>query len=426
MNQHAPQTASFARAFFFFLCLLSLLTSYYLVKPASRTLAVTYIGSEQLPLVWILSAVVLAVLLPFYNMRLRRHSPRQVICGSLLSFAVLLLAFRMILDTPNRRSVAAFYILVDVYSVVLIEQFWSLAAASYRTKEGKRWYGFVGSGALLGGALGGYLASLLVSATAMRTVDLLAAAAVIVLVLACVLATTHSLRSLDYEPMLDRGRAAFTTPLDLLRRSPYGRYAAYVAALLLFSQLVSPLVEFAFLYEVENSIPTLEARTVYVGSLFSVLSAAALVVNLIVTPVVHERLGVRGGLLATPLLIAAAAALFALSPTLLFASVLKVADRGMCYSIYRASKELLYIPLPAAVTFRLKAWVDMFGYRLFKVLSSSLILIVTAWLAPSAYVGGIAALIAAGLAAWIWAIRGIYPLYTSLEQSLEEDAAGSE
>ncbi len=66
--------------------------------------------------------------------------------------------------------------------------------------------------------------------------------------------------------------------------------------------------------------------------------------------------------------------------TLQAGAFLKIADRGLSYSINRASKELLYVPIEPLLMFRAKAWIDMFGYRLFKVVGSLLILLLTQWL----------------------------------------------
>ena len=69
---------------------------------------------------------------------------------------------------------------------------------------------------------------------------------------------------------------------------------------------------------------------------------------------------------------------------------MKVSDRGLSYSINRASKELLYIPVDPVHTYQAKAWIDMLGYRLFKVLGSVLILALTQWFAFSIGVTGLA------------------------------------
>jgi AAA family ATP:ADP antiporter len=59
------------------------------------------------------------------------------------------------------------------------------------------------------------------------------------------------------------------------------------------------------------------------------------------------------------------------------AGAMKIADRGLSYSINRASKELLYIPVDPVRTYQAKAWIDMLGYRLFKVAGSFLIIAFT-------------------------------------------------
>ena len=51
------------------------------------------------------------------------------------------------------------------------------------------------------------------------------------------------------------------------------------------------------------------------------------------------------------------------------------------FSINRASRELLYIPLDPVLIYQAKAWIDMFGYRLFKVLGSLAIIVFTQWTA---------------------------------------------
>ncbi len=58
---------------------------------------------------------------------------------------------------------------------------------------------------------------------------------------------------------------------------------------------------------------------------------------------------------------------------------MRISDRGLSYSINRASKELLYVPIDPFLIYQAKAWIDMFGYRIFKVMGSVLILLFTQW-----------------------------------------------
>ena len=89
----------------------------------------------------------------------------------------------------------------------------------------------------------------------------------------------------------------------------------------------------------------------------------------------HRLFGAIGGLMLQPLVLAASSGVFCFSPSLWTAGAMKISDRGLSYSINRASKELLYIPVDPVLTYQAKAWIDMVGYRLFKGIGSGLILL---------------------------------------------------
>ena len=54
------------------------------------------------------------------------------------------------------------------------------------------------------------------------------------------------------------------------------------------------------------------------------------------------------------------------NPTLGSMSVAYAAFKSIDYSIFRAAKEVLYIPLPFAARYRAKEVIDVFGYRFSK------------------------------------------------------------
>jgi AAA family ATP:ADP antiporter len=88
--------------------------------------------------------------------------------------------------------------------------------------------------------------------------------------------------------------------------------------------------------------------------------------------------------MAQPLVIILFSILFFFHPVLFFAGAARMGDRGLSYSINRASRELLYVPIGSLLIYRAKAWIDMLGYRLFKVLGSAMILMVTGLVSASA------------------------------------------
>ncbi|MGD9300786.1 MAG: Npt1/Npt2 family nucleotide transporter, partial [Desulfobacterales bacterium] len=168
------------RAAFLFINFFLIITALYQLKPASRSLFIEALGAEQLPYVWIITALTMVVFITFYHRLVARYSRFKVVLGTCLVISGLLILFRFMIALPGPVVPVCFYVFVDMLSVVLVEQFWSLTNSIYTTREGKSWYGFVGTGGLVGGIAGGGLSALLIQHTHLQTPDLLITAAVTV------------------------------------------------------------------------------------------------------------------------------------------------------------------------------------------------------------------------------------------------------
>jgi len=364
------------RSTFLFINFFLIILALYQLKPASRSLFIESVGAENLPYIWIATAVTMGVFIAYYHRLVARHNRIHVVLGTCLTISGLLVVFRLLLNHSTPLIAACFYVFVDILGVVLVEQFWSLSNSIYTTHEGKSWYGVVGTGGLAGGVAGGWAAAMLIRHTPLQTPDLLITAAVIVMLifgLTWVMGRVGLYCEVEHlvplEPISDGWR--------ILRHS---RYLLLIASILLLAQLVSPLVEYQFLNTVEVSHPELEARTAFLSLFFSVMGGVSIAINLGITPLVHRALGPIAGLLLQPLMIWIFSIWFFIQPTLYFSAATKISDRALSYSINRASKELLYVPVDSVLIYQAKAWIDMFGYRLFKVSGSLLILLFTQWL----------------------------------------------
>lgn len=350
---------------------LLVILAYYQVKTASRSLLLEYGGADAFPYVWVLSAFALLAFISVYNRLIAQVSRQRVVIGSLLAFALLLGAFRVAMNGAGIGVVIAFYVFVDLFSVVLVEQFWSLANSVTREDEGHRSYWFIASGGLVGGVLGGLVAGWLVTATPLKTPDLLLSCAALLLLAA---GANFTMARLGLLPEVEREQ-----PMPLsgegLRAVVANRYLALIALIVCLSQLAEPVVEYQFLRAIDAAFDDTDARSAYLGNFFAVLGTVAIAINLLLTPLVHRALGAIAGLAAQPLAIIAATGGFMAVGGLGAGAVMKIADRGLSYSINRASKELLFMPVPPLLIYQAKAWIDMLGYRMFKVLGSAMIVV---------------------------------------------------
>ncbi len=354
-----------------------IIAALYHLKPASRAVFVTALSSEQLPYVWIATALCLGLIISVYYRIVARFGRIQVVLGTCSTIIAILVSFYPAMQAPDRVLAFGFYIFVDILSVILVEQFWSLTNTVYTPQQGKRWYGLIATGGLLGGIAGGALSSFWIKQAGLQTMDLLLITALIlVLLMLLTLVMGRAGMYHEYRGVRDDERSDNSGWRAILGH----RYLLLIAVLLLLAQMVEPLVEYQFMSAVEASVTNLEARTAYLGDFFSLLSGVAIGINLLITPLVHRLFGAVGGLLAQPTAVFVASLNYMASPSLNAGAALKIADRGLSYSINRASKELLYVPIDPLLIYQAKAWIDMFGYRLFKVLGSMLILLLTQWL----------------------------------------------
>jgi AAA family ATP:ADP antiporter len=375
-NRH--HRALLLRAVFLFADFFLIITAYYQLKPASRSLFIEHLGADYLPYVWILTAVVLGAAMFFYHRWVARYPRDRVVLVSCWLFAGLLVLFWLAMLDANAGVAVAFYVFVDIIGVVLVEQFWSLANSLYNTHDGKRWYGIVGTGGLVGGVAGGGIANAVIRYTPLQTPDLLLVAAGIICL---IIFLTMTMKRLGLYRESDHGQAAPAPALIPDWHSMVkNHYLVLIAALLLLAQLAQPVVEFQFLKLVETGYTEREARTAFLSAFFSAMGLVSIGVNLVLTPVVHRLLGVIAGLLVQPLALGVSSLVFIAMPALGPAMVMKICDRGLSYSINRASKELLYVPIDSVLIYQAKAWIDMLGYRIFKVIGSLLILLFTQWL----------------------------------------------
>lgn len=407
---------TFLRSLVFSLDFFLIITALYQLKPASRSLLIEALGADSLPYVWLGSAAALLATIVLYRHMLNRFGRIRVVLASCLAFAAALIVFRLLATTHAPWVAVAFYVFVDIFGVVLVEQFWSLADGSYRSDEGRHWYGFVGTGGLAGGVVGGVVAALLIRYTPLQTPDLmLVAAALVGLILG--LTWTMERRGLLLRTGETLPPKAAVAAAGGWRLIAGNRYLVLIAVALLLAQAISPLVEYQFLRIIEATYPEREARTAALSLFFSIMGGVSIAVNLVLTPLILNSMGVLAGLLVQPVVLALSAGGFMFQPALITAAIMKIADRGLSYSINRAAKELLYIPVEPLLMYQAKAWIDMFGYRLFKAMGSLIIILLGQWSWSGNGVTDLGWVVLAGCLIWAWVLVVLNREYRTLTRS---------
>ena len=162
----------------------------------------------------------------------------------------------------------------------------------------------------------------------------------------------------------------FGEVVQVVRKSSYVLLLVLLIAVI---QLVVNLVDYEFNWIVRETFPDTDHRTAIIGQVYAALSVATIILHSMTGPVLR-LVGVPAVLITVPVLIEAGLAAFVVWPGFLAAAVLKVASKCFDYTIFRAAKEILYIPLSYDEKTQGKQVVDVLGYRVAKGGASALLL----------------------------------------------------
>jgi AAA family ATP:ADP antiporter len=311
---------------------------------------------EDLPLAWLGVAAGAALATGLYQ-RVSGRAPLLRLYGGGAILAAGILALLLAADRlgiPSTRYLL--YVWSDVYVVVLVEIFWTHANAVFPVATAKRTYGLFCFTSSLGGLAGTALARAGVEALG-TTGLLMTVPALLGLLGAAVLVARPTPVIIPRAP--ESALAVLRDGAKVFRESNYLRM---LLALVLVTQLVINLVDYDYNGVLSAHYPDTDARTAVNSQVHNYLYWAAIVFQLS-TGLILRFLGVPGTLLAVPLVLGSTLALASLVPGFLFAGIAKAASKSLDYSIFRAAKEILYIPLAPEVKAKGKAIIDILGYR---------------------------------------------------------------
>jgi AAA family ATP:ADP antiporter len=141
--------------------------------------------------------------------------------------------------------------------------------------------------------------------------------------------------------------------------------------MILMSQVYSTVTMLAFQDMIFTAIPNSDQQTSYSGMIFAIINIISLVLQLVGSPLILSRVPLISVHILIPLMNLSLISWAVLSPSLTSISTAFVIFKAMDYSIFRASKEIFYIPLPFDVRYRSKELIDVFGYRFGKGATSA-------------------------------------------------------
>ena len=392
---------------------LFVLFGYEFIRSVSSSLFIEAYGAENLPRGMVAVPPSMIVMLYCYGRLLSwQGATRALVITSLFSALLILGCYAALIRGMNFAA-AIIYVFREAYIVIVIEQFWSFVNSVLTTEQAKRINGPFCAVASIGSFLGGTLVSKLAPVLGTEALLLFTAGSLVPTAFLGILAYKFGGEPKPSEEEAG-GRLGHIGVKTLFR----SRYLIFIGVLIISTQIVSTVLDLRFNALAEIERPDKDIRTAFFGSVYGNLGLAAGILQLLAVPLALRFIALRYIHVTIPIFHFVSSLILTLSPSLRTGTAAYVIFKALDYSLFRAGKELFYMPLSYDSRYRAKQVIDSFGYRFSKGGSAGVIVLVKLGVGT---IAGVAYSITAMVVAVLWGpiAFGLARMYQKLVKTEE-------
>ena len=257
-----------------------ILITYYFLKPVRDSLFLVKLGPEQLPLVFILIALIVAPVTALYSRSARSFSLTQVMNFTIAVLIVNLVVLRWLIQLDQAWVYFVLYIWVSIYAVLGTSQFWLLANTVFDPAQAKRVFWFLNLGGILGAMTGGEVTSLIVRHLGVQTENLLFACMGLLAFCLLILNAIAMLRKkvgVVHRPRVPQKEQDSENVGHMIGTIRSSKQLTYMVGILSIGMLLATFVDFQFKTVSVEAFPEKEDLTAFLGTFYSRLSVVSLV-----------------------------------------------------------------------------------------------------------------------------------------------------
>lgn len=358
-----------------------LLVGYYVLKTVREPLILMAGGAELKSYAAAAQALALIAYVPLYGW-VASKLPRQQFLMAVILFFVVCIQFFFFgsrIGVPHLGFV--FFVWVGIFSLTTIAQFWSYANEIYARADGDRLFPLIAVGSAAGAPLGAGLAERLFALQLSPFVMMQIAAGILLLHLWLYRVVSRRVAA---------GGAPAREPMKpgngfaLVLKSQYLRLIALFLVLL---NIVNTVGEYILGQAVVTTGDSHVAADPgfnkeafiggFYGNYFFWTNVATIVIQAFLVSRIVKRFGMRGVLLALPVVALGAYGLAAVGAGLMALLYVKIAENSTDYSVMNTGKQMVWLPTSREEKYKAKQAIDTFFVRTGDMLAAGVVFIGT-------------------------------------------------
>jgi AAA family ATP:ADP antiporter len=336
------------------------MTAYNIIQPITRSRFISSLGADNLPYVLLVSVFIVGGIMQGYSRLGALLPPRWVVPATQGAMVLLLVGFWIAAGWGWTSVDVGFYLFGQIYGILLISQFWTLANIIFDPRQAKRLFGFIGGGASLGGVAGGSITSLLAKTVGNANL-MLVSAGVLALCAVIVSIIVRQARSTDLAGLEQAGKEEGVSSgeaIQMLRRSPH---LQVIAAVIAMTSIGAGLIDqqLSMATEAAKGSQGTDAMTAVLADVQVYTSIIGFVIQVWLTSRIQRFLGIGFALMILPIGLGSTALLILVSAQLWAPMFARVFDKSIRYTVDKTSREILFLPLPSDIKAKAKPFVDV-------------------------------------------------------------------
>ncbi len=358
-----------------------LLVGYYLLKTVREPLILMAGGAQLKSYAAAAQALTLVIYVPVYGWVASKLPRQRFLMAVILFFVgcIQLFFFGSRIGVPHLGFI--FFVWVGVFSLTTIAQFWSYANEIYDRADGDRLFPLIAVGSAAGAPLGAALAERLFALHLNPFVMMEIAAGILVL---------HLLLYRVVGRRVTAGTAKSREPMKpgngfaLVLKSTYLRLIALFLVLL---NIVNTVGEYILGQAVVGTGDAQLAANpgfnkeafigTFYGKYFFWTNIATIIIQAFIVSRIVKKLGMRGVLLALPIVALGAYGLASVGAGLSVLLYVKIAENSTDYSVMNTGKQMLWLPTSREEKYKAKQAIDTFFVRTGDMLAAGVVFVGT-------------------------------------------------